>query len=234
MKLILRCPECDNYYYTQINDVGIYNLTCKNNHQILYALTDEKYEILFESGVLAYVDGYYRESISSIAAAFERFIEFCIKLCLLNNDDNLKRINNTWNLIAKQSERQLGAFYVMYLNITKKEPPNLQKEMEFRNKIIHRGKIPNKKETIKYIECIYNHISEICKNLKAVIKQNTFDYMTIICASMTGIHLPKECKIIQYIHESTMLEDIFYDNPKAFSIKLEKIKKKVCKAQHLN
>lgn len=60
----------------QLADDGRYEITCEKEHRSVVILNNIKFELLFEIGLNATVDGYYREVVSSFASALERFYEF--------------------------------------------------------------------------------------------------------------------------------------------------------------
>lgn len=47
-------------------------------------LQESKFELLFEMAVIAFIDGYYREVVASLAASIERLYEFYIFAVALN------------------------------------------------------------------------------------------------------------------------------------------------------
>ena len=71
-------------------------------------LESTKYSILFDFGLVAIMDGYYREAVSSIAASLERLYEFFIRVVCTKHDIPFKYVEENWAHVAKQSERQLG------------------------------------------------------------------------------------------------------------------------------
>ncbi|MEC1437434.1 hypothetical protein P9D57_01440 [Bacillus sonorensis] len=70
--------------------------------------------------------------------------------------------------MAKQSERQIGAFYYLYLNEFNEPPePVLLKWIKFRNDVIHKGMIPNHEKTTQYAEYIFYYIIGILKKIRS-------------------------------------------------------------------
>jgi len=175
MKYYLNCAQCfreqgiPSFEFAEAeidNDFHFY-MTCSKGHKTLTLLNAERFEILFDFGCEAFLDGYYRESVSSIAAAVERYHEFFIKVLMLHNGISEANIDEIWKLVATQSERQLGAFYFLYLRELKVLPDSfIKKNTAFRNKVIHNGVFPTKEETIKYNEEAFKHIVEGLKILK--------------------------------------------------------------------
>ena len=67
-----------------------------------------------------------------------------------------------------QSERVQGAYTVLYTLEHKTPPPTLQEsDTKFRNKVIHRGKIPTRQESEDYGQKIIDAIYPVLAYLKA-------------------------------------------------------------------
>lgn len=157
----------DLFKSVEIRNDGLYTVTCSKGHTDTVALQEQKFEILFEIGAHAILEGYYREAVSSFTASLERFYEFYIKIISLKHNISEQQFNGSWQKIERQSERQLGAFIFAYTLENKNIPPLLSnKNREFRNKVIHKGKIPYKKEAIQYGNSILQSIRPILQDLK--------------------------------------------------------------------
>ena len=134
-----------------MRDNGYYEFKCSLGHESKYILQNQKFEILFEIGGHAILDGYYREAISSFTSSLERFYEFAIRVILesVTESDNL--FQSVWRSMNNQSERQFGAFVALWAT-NFREPPNLLSlsSVNFRNKVIHKGKVPTREEAIDY------------------------------------------------------------------------------------
>jgi hypothetical protein len=98
--------------YVELNDNSVYKLICDKGHESIVFIQEQKFEILFEMGTMALLDGYTREAVSSIAAAIERFYEFCIQVFVINKGIDYEVFEKTWKLMKSQSERQIGALLV--------------------------------------------------------------------------------------------------------------------------
>lgn len=133
---------------------------------------------------MALIDGYTKECVSTIASSFERFIEFYIKVIAIKKSVNLTNFIKTWKLMSKQSERQLGAFYILQLTEFGESKYSIAtKWIEFRNKVVHQGYIPTSQEAIEYGEYILSLINSILIDLKhddidSVKKASFFDFTT--------------------------------------------------------
>lgn len=162
--LKIREFEIDDDFYTRY--------TCENNHTTIIKIDNLKFEYLFESGAMAYIDGYKVEAVSTIASALERFYEFYIQILIEKNSINSDEYSKAWKEISNHSERQYGAFIFLYL-MEKGEMPNLEGISKtkitnwkvFRNKVIHKGYIPQKKEVYEYMEFVFNYIHQLLIDL---------------------------------------------------------------------
>ncbi|QEE50556.1 hypothetical protein FUA48_13525 [Flavobacterium alkalisoli] len=162
----------------EINNDNIYTLYCEKGHTTTVQFQNEKFEFLFDYGVMALIDGYSKESVSTIASSFERFIEFYIKALSINRNVDIKTFTSSWKLISKQSERQLGAFYVLQMyefGETKFIIAN--KWIEFRNKVIHQGYIPSREEAIEYGDYILQLTMSILLYTRDYYNRNIFKDM---------------------------------------------------------
>jgi hypothetical protein len=181
LKIQTHCLQCDKnnqfkgnleWIVLQINDESVYLRKCKNGHDNLFINSNEKYELLFESACQAIIDGYYKEAASSIASSLERLYEYSIKVISFKNKVESDDINLSWNEMKKQSERQLGAYIFMYLQTFKKKAPLLpNKQIEFRNDIIHKGYFPTYEEVVDFGEAVL----KIIYNVLTTLKQNCKD-----------------------------------------------------------
>ncbi len=165
MKINFPCADCQLDYKQEIrteidiNNNGIYELNCINSHNNTYYVENDKYQILFDLGILAANDSFYRESVSSFAASLERFYEYCIMVMLISRETDISDINKTWKHVSKMSERQIGAFYILYLSTFNDVPIVFDNKMiQFRNAVIHKGYIPTKEEVLKYANEVYSYI----------------------------------------------------------------------------
>jgi hypothetical protein len=84
-------------------------------------------------------------------SSMERYFEFFIKVILRDSGKEFESIHKTWKTIASQSERQLGAYIMLYCQTFDDEPIllNQNKEIPFRNSVVHKGYIPTKEDAIE-------------------------------------------------------------------------------------
>lgn len=165
------CMECfksdrappDEFYWADLENSGLYKVTCSKGHQTMVRLQNNKYELLFEFGCMALLTECFGEAIFNIASSVERFHEYCIKI-FLKNKEVFKEFDKIWPLVKNQSERQLGAFCFLYLAEFKEIPPEFilnTEKVKIRNDIIHKGYIPKLQETKVYAEEAFNYIKTI-------------------------------------------------------------------------
>ena len=179
MKLrMFPCPHCEQeksesqyvINYGQLLDDLTFRSVCPAGHESVIVAEAQKFEVLFDMGIPALLDGYCREAVSSFAAAQERFHEFCIRVFLAALSVPQPEIDATWKLVASQSERQIGAYYYLHITNFKTAPTANRKMVEFRNSVIHAGHIPTEESAAAYGEYVYNSIVSTVKNLRVSLK----------------------------------------------------------------
>ena len=151
----------------EFRDDGRYEVTCPKGHKSVTILQQQKFEVLFDIGAYAIVDGYYREAVSSFTSSLERFYEFFVKAVLLNKGIDEQVFKKTWKLVASHSERQLGTFIFIYTTEFGTPPTLLSnRKVQFRNEVIHKGKIPTRQEALDYGQAVLDVIRPILKQVK--------------------------------------------------------------------
>lgn len=176
MRFPVSCPRCGLSLQAEYRDSGIYELSCSRcGLQFTLYLRKHRFELLFDLGTRALQDGYTREAVSSFAASLERFFEFYARASLLRAaadraegfERAQARLEQTWELLSAQSERQLGAFAALYLS-QGKVPDFLTPQhlgSDFRNRVIHRGYLPARAEVDAYAARIFALIDRLLTEL---------------------------------------------------------------------
>lgn len=143
-----------------------YDVVCRKGHATVAILAELKFQVLFEIGVNAIIDGYFREAVSCFSASIERFHEFAIR-CLVLRDD-ADALAAAWAAVANQTERQLGAFIFLWL-VHFGNPPDIlnNKQTSFRNAVIHKGTIPTREQALKFGEAVLDMLREQIRILSA-------------------------------------------------------------------
>jgi hypothetical protein len=176
MRIYLTCMKCfteggrpaPEIAALPLEDSGLYRMSCDRGHDTVTCLQQMRFEVLVDLAAYAIVDGYYREAVSSFASALERFHEFYIRLQCDRHGIDEVNLERAWKQVASQSERQLGAFTFLYLMEHKSPPPLLRPaDVEFRNAVIHKGKIPGRERAIEFGEQVVRIIMEILTPLRA-------------------------------------------------------------------
>jgi len=236
MKILVACMACQAEQmsqgleqiqvvisYTDLRDEGYYESECPQGHKSVTVLQQPKYHVLFDCGIKAMIDGYPRESISSIAASVERFYEFSIRVFLAAKGAPLEEVDKTWKLVKKQSERQLGAYCLLYLQHYSQSPDLMSNKLtEFRNDVIHGGYIPTYSEALKYGEAAFQHILSLQQRLQGSAPQafgETYSAHNLSMATKfagSGMTLANLCKpsVIEVASAETQqsLSDIISQN----------------------
>jgi hypothetical protein len=175
MKIKFYCPICmhadgvgaESQVFLAPTETGLYNVKCSQGHITPTILQQTKFEVLFEIGVNAIADGYFREAISSFAAALERFFEFYVSMVFKERGVEEKLFDKTWKQINSQSERQLGAYLFLYALHEGTEPLYLKQQfVEMRNQVVHKGKFPQRDEAIRFGNAVLAIINPTIRNLK--------------------------------------------------------------------
>ena len=171
MRYHLLCNKCVGHgqftVHVSPNNEGIYKVDCPNGHHFSVNILSHHFQVLFENGIHALSDDYYIESFVSFVTSHERFIEYFLNVVLKSNKVSGLEFNNTWKELAKQSERQIGAFYLIYLQEFKKKPSQLsEKNRILRNNVIHKGYLPTKEDCINFGDNVLEFIRPIINRLK--------------------------------------------------------------------
>lgn len=173
MQIHLYCPDClaelaalgmknglENLppIYSDVNELlnnGVYTVTCSKGHTGKVVLNNLIFELLYDLGINAIGDKYYREAVASMTSALERFYEFFIKTSWRIQGVGYDVIDKNWKEMANQSERQLGAFIVAYTALFGGVAPVMSNNAKnFRNSVIHKGEVPTREKTVDYAKTV--------------------------------------------------------------------------------
>ena len=176
MKITFFCITCSpimNGVKVEIEDKNYYKITCSRGHDSVMYLGHERFELMFDLGLKALTDGYTREAFLNFSASWESFHKLCLRVFINKADATGEVFEKTWDLVIKQSERQLGAFYFLYLHEFKKPPVFLKrKSVELRNDVVHKSYVPKKEETLSYAKEVFFYIREKYFILKKDYSEN--------------------------------------------------------------
>jgi hypothetical protein len=234
MKLVAHCMECvqgtqnierEIHFadYIELGEEGFLELACPRGHKSIITVQEEKFEILFDFGGMALLDGYYREAVATVSTALERCLEFYITVVCLHLGIPEQEFAAAWKRISAQSERQLGAFLFLYLLNTKRQCDYLSdKAVKFRNDVVHKGYIPRRTEAIEYGEEVLKFIFRILTDLRRTagpaIQQATMRHISQLQERAAGRGRATHMSIPTMIH-MTLADELF--GKKTFSEALE-------------
>lgn len=166
VKMHVTCSECcrlhnpadtssRNGEWVTVDDSGWCQFTCAYGHEQIIGLNNLKFELLYENGAYALLDGYPREAVATFAAALERYFEFHVTALAVHRGIHGKAFDAAWKSVGNRSERQLGAYLVSHAlefgdappTLADKKRPNLE---QLRNDVVHNGKMPTEQEAIEF------------------------------------------------------------------------------------
>lgn len=166
-KLGEHSPKNEDIFMVDVEDDNAYVGRCSHGHVVAFTLDTLRFELLFESGIVALLAGFHREAVSSIAAALERFYEFSIEALAEVARVPQDLFETAWKMVSSQSERQLGAYSFVYLTTfkrpflaTKEEQKTFQEWATFRNSVVHKGQFPTRERVIEYAQYVFDLIHE--------------------------------------------------------------------------
>ncbi len=177
MQFPTTCPRCRREVRAEYADSGIHELNCAHcGAAFTVYLRKHKFEVLFDLGTRALMDGYAREAVASFAGSLERFFEFYTRAATLERAAGQgedfaavsAQLEQVWKLMAAQSERQLGAFSLAYLWREGQAPDFLTPQAlgsDFRNRVIHRGYLPPRTEVDAYAARVFALIDRLLTRL---------------------------------------------------------------------
>ena len=171
------CPECAQENRVDFADSSVHDVTCgRCGSRYCVFLRKQKFEVLFDLGTRALMDGYAREAVASFSASLERFMEFYVRAYALERAAGTETdlaaavaaLDGTWRHVASQSERQLGMFALAYLLREGREPEFLTPTAlgsDFRNRVVHRGSLPTRAEVQTYAAQVFALIDRLLGEL---------------------------------------------------------------------
>lgn len=171
------CPACQREVRVEFADSAVHDVTCPRcGARFCVFVRKHKFEVLFDLGTKALMDGYAREAVASFAATLERFFEFYVRAYALERAAGaegdfgaaLATLEDTWRHVASQSERQLGMMALAYLLREGREPEFLTPKAlgaDFRNRVIHRGYLPRREEVDAYAARVFALIDRLLGEL---------------------------------------------------------------------
>lgn len=155
---------------------GKLTLRCKQGHTTEVRLPIPEFELLFDFGCSALLDGYSREAVTGFACSFERFEEFTCRFLLAHRKVHSEGVDYWWKQVAGNSERQKGSYVALWIAEFFREPPILpQKLIKLRNDCVHKGRIPPESEAKEYGEAVLRAVVHGIVTLRNCFK-NELEY----------------------------------------------------------
>lgn len=176
--------NADVDFEVELDNDNIHEFVCPKGHRTFTQLQEQKFQILFDLASMALNDGYTKEAVSSYSSSLERFLEYYILVISLSNSISLEDFTKTWKQMANQSERQLGAYFILRLQEGKLTNWD-EKKASFRNNVVHKGYIPSSEEAIEYGQYVLSFIRSTLKELNDT-KKEYLDKATFIHLSKNG------------------------------------------------
>ena len=223
MKLILTCKKCvetgyerPQWTYVEPVDEDLYEVICDKLHKTRVILEEQQFEVLFDSGAMALVDGYYRDSVVTFSSALEKFYSFFLELILAHHKIKYSEYKNIWNMVESSSERLAGAFYFTYLLEFKKEPVRISPEfISFRNEVVNEKYNPKYEEAFEYGEYLFKYMMSYLDFLSLNYSESLKEFIVnrmirlnekgkklkkeiVVLPVPTIIHPPKDDKTFSY------------------------------------
>src|SRR6516225_1565568 len=113
-----RSHKLDAVYLHEMDAADVHSgkltLRCEQGHTTVVTLPIPAFELLFDFGCSALLDGSPREAVTSFASSFERFQEFTCRFLLARRNVSFEGVDHWWKEVAAQSERQKGSLLALW------------------------------------------------------------------------------------------------------------------------
>ncbi len=150
-----------------LSEEGVYAGECPFGHELTAVLQALRHELIFDSACHALMDGYYGEAIAGFGTSLERFYEFCSRVFCRRAGVEVEDVDIAWKKVAKQSERQLGAFSFLYLGHFKRSYTRHDETFtKLRNDVVHQGKFASRADSMNFGRHVYKVIKELLAELR--------------------------------------------------------------------
>lgn len=153
-------------FFVPYFDSRIARVKCSRGHENVFMIQSLKFEVLMESGADAFTAGFTLEACASFSAARERMYEFAIRVLAKKNGVNSDVLNAAYAEMARQSERQLGAFFILYALQFGEAYRADASINQFRNSVIHKGLIPTPEQAQDFCAKVYSEIFRVTELLR--------------------------------------------------------------------
>lgn len=233
MKILVVCEQCQiltpdaplDFKFIPVTNDNNYEYKCQKGHTFRVLLEIPFHEVLFEYGLTAIVDGYYRESVSAVVASLEKYYELSVEVIQMGNgikDGEIEKLIKKLN----RSELKLGAYISSYVQKYGTVPKTLSdQEIHFRNDVIHNGKFPTKEEAVEWAKKTYLLIKPECEKLRKELKN---EYLrTTRKEYMRNLSKKSEAAVLRPLKLGTVLSEMIpFKGPQDISDYLQTITQK--------
>jgi hypothetical protein len=174
--------------FTDYFDDGIALMECAAGYKTAVVMPSQKFQMLLDSGASALLEGFTLEACASFAAALERFYEFSLRVAFAGRQQSGDLYNKMFSEMARQSERQLGAFMLLHaLEFGSAYKPK-DTIARFRNSVIHKGVIPTGADAHEFCSEVYETIRKLFNTVHAkyadsigsVVREENFRRQTAV------------------------------------------------------
>ncbi len=180
MQIFAACMECQKElghpsfepFFVPYYEDRIAEIKCSRGHRSVHVIQSQKFEVLLESGADALSAGFTLEACASFSAALERLHEFAVNVLAIHNKITEDTYRDMFKEMSRQSERQLGAFLVLFaMQFGSAYKPN-GKIVEFRNSVIHKGFIPTPEKAFDFCSKVYTEVVKITEFLLDTVPES--------------------------------------------------------------
>lgn len=173
MKTVVPCLECGSQqnsppalFFADYYDDQTIQTQCPRGHLVVAIVQNPKFETLLETGSDSLILGQTLQASAAFSSARERAFEFATQVLLRKLGVSREQYQAMFKDMANQSERQLGAFLIAHLAITQTPFRLDQLIVQFRNNVIHKGKIPPPDEALSFCSLVFDEVRQVCKILR--------------------------------------------------------------------
>ena len=237
MQLFAHCSVCSSdpensrhrCFFVPYYEDRLCFINCEKGHRSAIILQRQKFEILMESGTNALIAGFTLEAVGGFAAALERFYEFSVRVLFHSKNVPWATYEAMFRGMARQSERQLGAFMAVHALILHRPYSQDTNIAKFRNSVIHKGEIPTPEQAESFCALIYDEVRNLTLTLQAACRES-LQAVVMRDISERKTVIPKDVQT--WTGGQSTIFSVFYDPiPQSFA-EAKQLHSMVLKAQH--